>query len=310
MSASVAVPPWEDGLTIGGVGSDVLVVLELGVAPLVDSGTDLEDELPTKDGSPSTYAVKPGEVVILEVGPAPRAAFILSLYMPFLRLRVLPMMVTPIMDPVVESSVTPALYLVPLIPVLSANDQVPMLVAFSLQEVVGSPVLEKYPSYLVSPMGSVSEPITSLISPSSQTDDVSRLPSGMAPMNQYLQRDTSLLLGESTDFPFLPAPRTPRLIVEEIVPGSVVGYPNGEPVAAASQSMPDLSREGPFGVHQDASGSGASPRVLDSLWGCQYRMTLYDEDTNSSEFNPACGIHLHDPRLLEYVGVPESVQQP
>ena len=60
VSASVAVPPWEDGLTISGVGSDVLVVPELGVAPLVDSGTDLEDELPTPDGSPSTDAVKPG----------------------------------------------------------------------------------------------------------------------------------------------------------------------------------------------------------------------------------------------------------
>ena len=41
-------------------GSDVLVVPELGVAPLVDSGTDLEDELPTPDGSPSMDAVKPG----------------------------------------------------------------------------------------------------------------------------------------------------------------------------------------------------------------------------------------------------------
>ena len=60
VSASVVVPPWEDGLTISGVGSDVLVVPELGVAPLVDSGTDLEDELPTPDGYLSTDAVKPG----------------------------------------------------------------------------------------------------------------------------------------------------------------------------------------------------------------------------------------------------------
>ena len=72
--------------------------------------------------------------------------------------------------------------------------------------------------------------------------------------------------------------------------------------------MPDLSREGPFDVHQDASGSGASPRVLDSLRGCQYSMTSYDEDTNRSEFNPAYGIHLHDQRLLEYVGPPESAR--
>ena len=123
-------------------------------------------------------------------------------------------MVTPIMDPVVEPSVTPALYPVPPIPVLPVNDQVPVLVASPLREVVGIPVLDQSPSYLVSPPGSVSERITSLISPSLLTDDVSRPPSGMAPMGQYLLRDTSLLLGESTDFPFLPAPLTPRQIVE------------------------------------------------------------------------------------------------
>ena len=65
---------------------------------------------------------------------------------------VLPMMVTPIVDPVVESSVTPALYPVPPIPVLSVNeqvpvlesvdDQVPVLVSSSLREVAGSPVLD------------------------------------------------------------------------------------------------------------------------------------------------------------------------
>ena len=134
--------------------------------------------------------------------------------------------------------------------------------------------------------GSVSEPIPSRISPSLRTDDVSGPPSGMAPMDQYLPHDASLLLGESTDFPFLPAPLTPRQIIEKLVPGSVEGSPTGEPVAAASLSMPDLSREGPFDVHQDSSRSGASPRVLDSLRGCQYRMTSYDEDTSSSEFNP------------------------
>ena len=318
VSASVALPPWEDGLTISGVSSDVLVVSELGFAPLVDSGTDLEDELPTPDGSPSTDAVKPGKVVLPEVCFASLGGVDLELVQALLEVAVLPMMVTPIMDPVVESSVTPALYPVPPIPVLSVNEQVPVLesvddhvpvlVASSLLEVVGSLVLDNSPSYLASSTGSVSGPITSLISPSLRTDDVSRPPSGLAPMDQYLPRDISLLLGESTDLPFLPAPLTPRPIVEEMVPGSAVGSPTGEPVSAASQCMPDLSREGPFDVHQDASESGASPRVLDILRGCQYRMISYDEDTNRSEFNPAYSIHLHDLRLLEYVGAPESAR--
>ena len=87
-------------------------------------------------------------------------------------------------------------------------------------------------------------------------------------------------------------PLTPRPMVEEMVLGSAEGSPAGEPVAVPLRSMPDFSREGPFDVHQDASESGASPRVLDSLPGCQYRMTSYDD------FSLAYGIHLHDPRLL------------
>ena len=90
--------------------------------------------------------------------------------------------------------------------------------------------------------------------------------------------------------------------------GSSVGSPAGKPVAAPSHGMPDFSREGPFDVHQDASELGATPRVLDSLPRCQYRMTSYDEDVDRSDLSPAYGIHLHDPRLLEYVGAPESAR--
>ena len=176
------------------MGSDGLDVPELGVAPLEDSGTDLEDELPKSDGSPSTDAVKLGEVVIPEVGPAPRDVD-LELARALLEVAVLPLMVTPIIDPVVEPSVTPALYPVPPIPVMSVSDQVPVLVASHLQEVCRSPVLDQSPSYLVSPPSSVSEPIPSRISPSLRTDDISGPLSGMATMDQYLPRDASLLLG-------------------------------------------------------------------------------------------------------------------
>ena len=135
-----------------------------------------------------------------------------------------------------------------------------------------------------------------------RSEDVARPTSGLTPMDQYLQRSASLLLGESTDSPFLPPPPPPtsHWIIEELV--SVVGSTTREPtVAVAQPSMPDLSRERPFDVHQDYSTSGASPRVLDSIRGC-----TYDERNGGPDFNPAYGIHLHDPRLLEYVGAPES----
>ena len=76
-------------------------------------------------------------------------------------------------------------------------------------------------------------------------------------------------------------------------------------VAVRSPCMPDLSREGPCDVHLNTLEPGAFLRVLTSLPGCQYRMTSYDEENSQSDFSPAYGIHLHDPRLLEYVGAPE-----
>ena len=129
----------------GGGGSNALVVPELGVAPLEDSGTDLEDELPTPDGSPSSDAVQP------EVGPAPRGVD-LELARALLELGVLPQMVMPIVDQWRGARI----WIIP---------------------------------------DSGSEPIPSGISPSFRTDDISGRPSGMAPMDQYLARDASLLSG-------------------------------------------------------------------------------------------------------------------
>ena len=68
------------------------------------------------------------------------------------------------------------------------------------------------------------------------------------------------------------------------------------------------AREGPFDVPQDRPHSGASPRLLDGMQGCQFRMTSYDEEHSGPDFTPAYGVQLHDPRLLEYVGAPESAR--
>ena len=75
-------------------------------------------------------------------------------------------------------------------------------------------------------------------------------------MDQNLSGEGDLLLGDPTDLPLLAMPLTPRPIVEDVVPESSVGSPAGEPVIVPSDGMPDLSREGPFDVHQDALESG------------------------------------------------------
>ena len=133
-------------------------------------------------------------------------------------------------------------------------------------------------------------------------------PSGLAAMDQDLPWSASLPVGVSADSPLLPAPLTPRrMVTGMVVPGSVVSSLLGDiDVAGGRPGMPDLSLEGPFDVNQDQSMSGTSPRVLDGMRGCQYRMTLYDQESGGPDFSPAYGIQLYDPRLLEYVCVPES----
>ena len=37
-------------------------------------------------------------------------------------------------------------------------------------------------------------------------------------------------------------------------------------------------------------------------------MPSYDDDADRSDLDPAYGLHLHDPRLLEYVDAPESAR--
>ena len=184
VAASVAVPPWEEGLTNSGVDSDGVVFPGLGVVPLVDSGTDLEDELSTPDGSPSTDVVKPGEVVLPEICPALWGGIAFDLVKALLEVSVLPPMVTPIVDPVVESLGTPALYPEPPLPELSVDEQVPVLESVDEQVpvLVSSPFREvDSQSYRASPTGPGYEPITSPISPSLRTPAVSRSPSGLAP---------------------------------------------------------------------------------------------------------------------------------
>ena len=41
---------------------------------------------------------------------------------------------------------------------------------------------------------------------------------------------------------------------------------------------------------------------------CQFRMTSYDDRDSRDDLDPAYGIHLHDPSMMEYMGAPESAR--
>ena len=107
--------------------------------------------------------------------------------------------------------------------------------------------------------------------------------------------------GESAGCPLPPASLTPR-------PSGAFPHVGESDADGGSSGVPDLSREGPFAVHQDRPHSGASPRLLDGIQGCRFRMTSYDEEHSGPDFTPAYVVQLHDPLLLEYVGAPESAR--
>ena len=80
-------------------------------------------------------------------------------------------------------------------------------------------------------------------------------------MDQYLSGEGDLLLGDTADLPLLSMPLMPLPVVVDVVPESSVGSAVGEPVVVPLDEMQDLSREGPFDVHQDALESGHSAGV-------------------------------------------------
>ena len=120
-------------------------------------------------------------------------------------------------------------------------------------------------------------------------------------MDQSLLWSGSSFGGESAGRTLPPASLTPR----PMGASPHVGESDADGVGGCS-GVPDLSREGHVDVHQDRPHSAASPRLLDGMQGCQFRMTSYDEEHSGPDFTPTYGVQLHYPRLLEYVGAPES----
>ena len=69
---------------------------------------------------------------------------------------------------------------------------------------------------------------------------------------------------------------------------------------------PDLTREGPFDACEAEPEPGQSPLVLNSMPGCQFRMTSYDDRNNRDDLDPAYGIHLGMPIPHDIIRRPQQ----
>ena len=124
-SASLAAPPPEDSMVIGGASPEGVAVQELGVAPPDDSGRDLEDELLTPEDSMVIGGASLEWVAIPELGVAPLDDSETDLEDEFLNISHLPTIVSPLTEPVEALPVSPSLY--PELPIPAQPDPVPSI---------------------------------------------------------------------------------------------------------------------------------------------------------------------------------------
>ena len=108
-------------------------------------------------------------------------------------------------------------------------------------------------------------------------------------------------IGEVANTKSVRQPERAKVFVVEATDGS----PSSGRCQGDEDIGPDLTREGPFDVSEVEPDPGQSPLVLNSTPGCQFRMTSYDEQDRRCDLEPAYGIHLHDPCMMEYMGAPE-----
>ena len=245
------------------------------MAPLVDPGTDCEDELPTPAGPPV--------VVDHEMDS--------ELQKVFIDVVSLPTMVTLVSDmdgtlrmPQVECPVVAP-------PAVPAFVNRPSLTPSSAGPKLLSPILFSPP------------PASVGVSPVPRTFPLVAVPEDFMLLNAAVRNQTQpesspSLMGSMAGgrLPAIPSQATASRPAMEL---GVVGE---------SSEVADRSREGPFDIHQDNWHSVPSPRLLQDTQGCLFRMTSYDVESDGPHFAPEHGVQLHDPRLLEYVGAPESAR--
>ena len=233
-----------------------------------DGGTDVEDELPSP-------VLSPVRIVSPSITPADSADpvggvenFDMDLAKVLCDVSVLPSLVTPLVEEEAAVGGTVADYAPPAAPVIEPVESSPFVPDSAADTSLDGGFLQ----LLREPR----EPLTVTPPVSPMVADTSTPAEG-----PDSQRET------------LPIPS-----ISPILPTGAVHADTG----------PDLSREGPFNAYDVVPDAGQSPVVMDSMAGCQYRMTSYEERVTDSDMNPSYGIHMHDPRVIEYMGAPESAR--
>ena len=288
-------PSRTEGQSIMDMDTNEITIDRIVGFPWNVPGTDLEDEPPTPASSPvqcTTPAVMTGEAE----GPQEFSDTIdLDLAKVLLDVSVMPTMVSPILEAteIVD-------YAAPEVPTI---DTITESLGVALPQVT-SWIPRYSPVSTTASVGGEDRPMSTVQS-SPYLPMVTAAPPPRK-LDQFLPIVTSPLVEPSQS-----PGREETIKKAETELFVVEGSGESPPVVGRQADQfggPDLSREGPFEVSDVPSSSEQAPWIINSLPGCQYRMTSYDERDSRADLYPAYGIHLHDPRMMEYMGAPESAR--
>ena len=257
-----------------------------------DPGTDVEDEMPTPVLSPVQNVapvIPPAETA----DPFDRGDdFDLDLAKVMLDVSAMPSLISPLEESEVPPLSRAAEYAAPATPALetvfeSPGYTVPEELTFTwipgfvpvpeavLVEEGGQTLSTEQPPPHPVPASAATPVVNSVI-----TEEF--IPT-MPPTPDDMRHDTSTESVRQTD--------RAKVFVVEAIEGSTSTV-----MCQGDQDIgPDLTREGPFVACEVEPEPGQSPLVVNSMPGCQFRMTSYDDRDSRDDLDPAYGIHLHDP---------------
>ena len=241
-------PPEETGQSIMNMDTSEITIDRIIGFEWNESGTDVEDEMPTPVSSP-TQTVVPAISPAETPDPFGRGDdFDLELAKVMCDVSVLPSLVSPLQEVEVPSCANAADYAAPAAP--------------ALETVVESP------GYTIP-----------------EESGCSWIP-GFVPVSDVVSADEGGYL-RSLQEPFPPQAVTTTIapMVEDLIPPTVPlnpgdtvtgpvtkGSPSSAKCVVTNDVGPDLSREGPFDACDAIQEPGQSPMVLDSMSGCQYQI--------------------------------------
>ena len=298
-------PSQEPGRSIMDMDTSEITISRIVGFQWDDPGTDVEDELPAPVLSPVQIVapvIPPTEAAdLLDRGDG----FDLDLAKVMLDVSVMPPLISPIEECEVPPSSEAAGYAAPATPALATVIESP---GYSVPEDVTFTWVPEY----------VPVPETFAVDEERQTRSPEHLSPNTVSASVVIPVVNTVTLEQcSAPTPAATEDRgdvisTKSVRQTERAQVFLVEATNGSLSSVSCQDNqdigPDLTREGPFDVSEVEPDPGQSPLVLNSMPGCQFRMTSYDEQDSRGDLDPAYGIHLHDPRMMEYMGAPESAR--